>query len=296
MLNLLLIGYGKMGRIHAKSIIGSRSAKLCGIVDPNLDKELRYIDNVKIYNDLGEVKLDKKIDGVVVSSTTHSHYSIAQKLLDYKIPILIEKPLSTKLEEVNYITRECLKKNIVLQVGFVEIYNPVVNYLTNEKIKNIKKVEIFRFSEPVDESRNLENVMYDLAIHDISVFEYLFKLSNINILNSNTEIHNNKISKATVNFLSNNINVILKVSNRAKSKKRMWKITTDDSLYEINFLKKNILINNKKNNSQLIEFQEGLSSIDSQLNSFVKKIENTVIDREHLKNINKTHEFISLIN
>ena len=115
-----------------------------GIVDPNLDKELRYIDNVKIYNDLGEIKLDKKIDGVVVSSTTHSPYSIAQKLLDYKIPILIEKPLSTKLEEVNYITRS-LKKNMVLQVGFVEIYNPVVNYLTNEKIKNIKKLRSLGF-------------------------------------------------------------------------------------------------------------------------------------------------------
>lgn len=296
MLNLLLVGYGKMGNIHAKSIIESKSAKLYGIVDPNLDGEIGKINNVKIYNDLSKVQLDKGIDGVVVSSTTHSHYSIAQKILDYKLPILIEKPLSINLEEVIYLTKESLKKKIVLQVGFIEIYNPVVNYLKNNEIKNINEVEIFRFSGPVDENRNLENVLYDLAIHDLSVFDFLFSLDNTNILSSETKIHNNKISKAEINFLSNNISVNLNVSNRATHKKRKWKITTNDNLYEIDFLNKNILIGNKKNDSHLIELNEDISSIDNQLNSFIKKIKNNFIDKEHINNIHKTHEFISLIN
>ena len=271
MLNLLLVGYGKMGNIHAKSIIESKSAKL------------------------GKVQLDKGIDGVVVSSTTHSHYSIAQKIFDYKIPILIEKPLSINLEEVIYLTKESLKKKIVLQVGFIEIYNPVVNYLKNNEIKNINEVEIFRFSEPVDENRNLENVLYDLAIHDLSVFDFLFSLDNTNILSSETKIHNNRISKAEINFLSNNISVNLNVSNRATHKKRKWKITTNENLYEIDFLNKNILIGNKKNDSQLIQLEKDISSIDNQLNSFIKKIKNNFIDKEHINNIHKTHEFISLI-
>ena len=37
MLNLLLVGYGKMGNIHARSVMESKNAKLCGIVDPNFN-------------------------------------------------------------------------------------------------------------------------------------------------------------------------------------------------------------------------------------------------------------------
>ena len=72
---------------------------------------------------------------------------------------------------------------------------------------------------------------------------------------------NNRISKAEINFLSNNISVNLNVSNRATHKKRKWKITTNENLYEIDFLNKNILIGNKKNDSQLIQLEKDISSI-----------------------------------
>lgn len=295
MLNLLLVGYGKMGNIHAKSIIGSKSAKLSGIVDPNFNDKSSNINNVKVYNDLSKVELDKGVDGVIVSSTTDSHYSVAKNIINYKIPILIEKPLSTNLKEVKSLTKECLEKKIVLQAGFIETYNPVVSYIKNNEIKNIKEVEIFRFSEPVEQSRNLENVLYDLAIHDISVFDFLFTLDNINILSKETKTHNNKISEAEINFIANNISVNLNVSNRATHKKRNWKIKTDNNLYEIDFLNKNIFIGNKNKDSQLIKLDESVPPIDTQLNSFIKKINYKFIDKEHMNSINKSHEFISLI-
>ena len=295
MLNLLLVGYGKIGKIHAKSIIESESAKLSGIVDPNLDNKLKNTNNVKIYNDISEVKLDKQIDGVIISSTTHSHYSIAKKIINYKIPILIEKPLSINLKEVKSITKASLEKEVVLQAGFVETYNPVVNYIKNCNLENIEEVEIFRFSEPALESRNLENVLHDLAIHDISVFDFLYTLDNLNIVNSETENYDNKISTAKINFIAGDINVNLNVSNRAENKIRTWKIKTESNLYEIDFLNKKITTITKNNDSQLVELEGGTLPIDAQLNSFIRKINTNFIDIKHMNSIDKCHEFISLI-
>ena len=295
MLNLLLVGYGKMGNIHARSVMESKNAKLCGIVDPNFNDDLKNIYDVRVYNNIDKVKLDEGIDGVIISSTTNSHYSVAKRIINYNIPILVEKPLSINLKEVMNITQECLEKKIVLQAGFIEIYNPVVDYLKKNKLKNIEEVKICRHSEPSEENRNLENVLYDLAIHDISVFDFLYTLDNININGSKTETHKNKISNAEVDFTANNIRVNLSVSNRSKNKIRNWKIKTDTDLYEVDFLNKNILIKSKNNNTQLLNLNKDDLPIDNQLNSFIQRINNNFIDIEHTNSINKCHEFISVI-
>lgn len=296
MLNLLLVGYGKMGNIHARSVIKSKNAKLCGIVDPNFNDELKNINDVRVYNNIEKVKLDEGIDGVIISSTTNSHYSVLKKIISYNIPILVEKPLSINLKEVMTITKECLERKIVLQAGFIEIYNPVVDYLKKNKLANIEEIKIFRHSEPPEENRNLENVLYDLAIHDISVFDFLYTLDNASIIDSNTETYSNKISNAEVNFTANNIKVNLNVSNRSRNKIRNWKIKTDTNLYEIDFLNKNILIKSKNNTTQLINLNKDALPVDTQLNSFIQRINDNFIDIEHTNSINKCHEFISLIN
>ena len=49
------------------------------------------------------------IDGVIVASTTKSHYKIGKKILDLNIPVLIEKPVS-QTPEINLLLNQAKEK------------------------------------------------------------------------------------------------------------------------------------------------------------------------------------------
>ena len=96
-LNILLIGLGNMGKIHKRVIENNSQTNLFGIVDTSFKKKHEKINGVEYFNEIQLVNLDDGlIDAVVVSSTTRTHYKIAEKFLAKKIPVLLEKPISTK--------------------------------------------------------------------------------------------------------------------------------------------------------------------------------------------------------
>ena len=123
MLKLLLVGYGNMGKVHEKAIKNSDKALLYGIVDPKVSK-LKM--KVLLAKDISFVDLKNDIDGVIISSTTKTHYRIAKNAIENKIPTFIEKPISTNIKEVQELTNICLDENIILQTG--QLLFPIVGY------------------------------------------------------------------------------------------------------------------------------------------------------------------------
>jgi len=90
-LNILLIGLGNMGKIHKRVIENNSETNLYGIVDTSFEHEHEIINGVEYFNQLKLVNLDEGlIDGVVISSTTSTHYEVAEKFLERKIPVFLE--------------------------------------------------------------------------------------------------------------------------------------------------------------------------------------------------------------
>ena len=102
MQNLILIGYGKMGNAHRRTIEKSTKSDLIGIVDPQFANN-NSEQGIKCYSDLSEIDFDdSNIDGAIVASSTNSHYEIVKTLLLNKIPVLVEKPVTVKITAVSY--------------------------------------------------------------------------------------------------------------------------------------------------------------------------------------------------
>ena len=81
-LNILLIGLGNMGKVHKRVIENDDSTNLYGIVDISFKKKHEIVDGLEYFNDFHLVNLDDGlIDAVVISSTTSTHYKIAEKFL-----------------------------------------------------------------------------------------------------------------------------------------------------------------------------------------------------------------------
>ena len=101
--------------------------------------------DVKIYNDLEEL-LDK-IEAVIIATPPHTHYEICSRCIYKNINVLVEKPMTVNLKSSNELLKkyDSLEVKPLFQVGFVERFNPVIDFLTEivkeENIQNIFFVE-----------------------------------------------------------------------------------------------------------------------------------------------------------
>ena len=267
MLKLLLVGYGNMGKVHEKAIKNSDKALLYGIVDPKVSK-LKM--KVLLAKDISFVDLKNDIDGVIISSTTKTHYRIAKNTIENEIPTFIEKPISTNIKEVEKLTKICLDQNIILQTGLIENFNPAVIYLKKEDLSFTKEINIIRTSPPLDKKRELENVIHDLGIHDIGIFDHLYNLENSNLINKSLVKKNGMISEADITFLNKDIKINLKLSNIAEEKNRSWEIIGNNFSYNIDLLRKKVVKNFNGKEERKI-FEKSYQPIDLQLDKKLEK-------------------------
>lgn len=291
MLKLLLVGYGNMGKVHEKAIKNSDKALLYGIVDPKVS-QLKM--RVLLSKDITFVDLKNDIDGVIISSTTKTHYRIAKNAIENKIPTFIEKPISTNIKEVQELTSICLEENIILQTGLIENFNPVVMYLKKEDLSFTKEINIIRTSPPLDKKRELENVVHDLGIHDIGIFDHLYNLENFSLVDKSLVEKNGMISEADITFLSKDIKINLKLSNIAEEKNRSWEIIGNNFSYNIDLLKKKVIKNFNGKEERKI-FDKSSQPINLQLDDFLEKIRKKSPDKDHIAKSLNIHNFIDSI-
>ena len=291
MLKLLLVGYGNMGKVHKRAIENSDKALLYGIVDPKVS-QLKM--KVLLAKDIAFVDLKKDIDGVIISSTTKTHFRIAKNAIENKIPTFIEKPISTNIKEVEELTSICLDENIVLQTGLIENFNPAVIYLKKEDLSFTKEINIIRTSPPLDKKRELENVIHDLGIHDIGIFDHLYNLENSSLIDKSLVEKNGMISEADITFLSKDIKINLKLSNIAEAKNRSWEIVGNNFSYNIDLLKKKVIKNFNGKEERKI-FDKSYQPIDLQLDDFLEKIRKKSPDKDHIAKTLNIHKFIESI-
>jgi predicted dehydrogenase len=115
------------------------------------------------------------IDAVVVASPPASHAAIARAALEAGRHTLVEKPLTTSVEDAELLVETAARRNVQLMVGHTFEYNPAVR-----KLKDIVRSGVLGRILYVDTSRlslgryqRDVDVVWDLAPHDISIISYL---------------------------------------------------------------------------------------------------------------------------
>ena len=308
-LNILLIGLGNMGKIHKRIIENTKNVSLVGILDSSFPKEVSINNKIKRYNKFSQIKFeDEKIDGVVISSTTATHYDLAKKILALNIPVFIEKPVSTKINEVKELVEIAKRKNIILRAGLIEIYNPIFSHIKKLDLKDIISIHVYRHSQKVDKDRKLENVMYDLALHDISVLFYLFGDINLKLTGILTSTKNKTVESSELLLNHKKMNLLISTSRQSQLKIRKWNILAHDKLYQIDLIEKKIDVYQsgsvKFPNSNLVSEKSYFSTLSFanqpetaqiQFNAFISNIIHGNVDKEHLNILKKSHDFVSKV-
>lgn len=121
-----VVGVGQMGRHHARILSTLGPARLVGIADLNIDKarELGKAHGAPAFRSADEFPAETR--AVVIAAPTPAHHALAKSFLERGWHCFVEKPLTERVEDAEDIISLAREKNLVLQVGHIERFNPAV--------------------------------------------------------------------------------------------------------------------------------------------------------------------------
>jgi len=169
-----VIGTGALGRHHTRLYKECRGAELVGIHDNDPAVAARVAEefNTRAFSTIDE--LLQEVDAVSVAIPTTLHHLVVQRILENKIHVLVEKPLTSNVEEAQELVDAASSSGLILHVGHVERYNPVLECL--EKIPGPPRfIEAHRLAAYPPERPGLHprgtevSVVLDLMIHEIDI-------------------------------------------------------------------------------------------------------------------------------
>ncbi len=121
-----VIGVGYLGQHHARVYSELPGVELVGVVDINKERAKEVAERYFTSAFFDYQDLFGKVDAVSIVVPTVIHRDIAGRFIEQGINILIEKPVTTSLEEARELMEMANKKNVVLQVGHIERFNSAV--------------------------------------------------------------------------------------------------------------------------------------------------------------------------
>ena len=176
MKNVAVIGCGIWGKNIVRNFYNLNALHtVCDLDDDNIKKLKELYPDVHFTKDSNEVLNNPEIKAVCVVTPSHTHYKIVKKALEVNKHVYVEKPISTVSEEAKTLMELANSKNLVLMVGHLLMYHPVVNrlkMLVNEGFfGDIRYVQSDRLN--INRFKNDRSVMWDLAPHDVSMTSYI---------------------------------------------------------------------------------------------------------------------------
>ena len=240
-----VVGCGKMGQNHIR-ILSEMSGifDLIGFYDPDKTKE----KVARSYGINQYVSYDEMLvtcDAVTIACPTSMHKEMALKAAKEGKHALVEKPIAEDLHDTQEIISAFKKNELMLTVGHVERYNPVVTTLCEIlKSMDIVAIEIHRCS-PFDSRIYDVDVVSDLMIHDIDILvNGIMEEYPLNIFAFSKSVHNSRFADyahAVFSF-SNGVNAFVTTSRATEDKIRMIVVHALGAYIEADMLNKSLTI------------------------------------------------------
>lgn len=198
-LNISVIGTGHLGGIHVKLLAGQKDINLAGIFDTDSDRANKLAAE---YGCERFDSLQNAIDGsdaLVIASPTTSHFEIARQCIESGRHCFIEKPITSAYEEAGELIHLARKRDILVQVGHVERFNPAIAAIRKYDLDPMF-IEAHRLSQFRPRATDV-SVIHDLMIHDIDIMLWMVKSevveissNGVGVLTDTTDIANARIS------------------------------------------------------------------------------------------------------
>ncbi len=239
MLKVGIVGVGQFGQNHARILNESTKCDFVGLYDKNKKRaeEISSKLGTKSFKDFDSI-LDK-IDILFIVVTTISHFELAERALKKGIHVFIEKPITETLQQAKDLIRMADEKNLKIQVGHIERFNPVILEI-EDKVKNPIFMECHRIAPFTPRGTDIP-VVLELMIHDIDLILSFMdsKVKHISASGSGVMTKSIDIANARIEFEDGAVANIT-ASRISMKRSRQLRIFQKDGYFSIDFQDKKV--------------------------------------------------------
>jgi len=127
-IGIVVVGPGLIGKKHIALIRANPDTHLAAIVAP--DHPENHItsasEEVPLFHSLQHCVNAVKLDGVIIASPNAFHYEQARFCIEKNIPVLIEKPITSDIDEAIHLNKLVLDRKAKALVGHHRAYSPLL--------------------------------------------------------------------------------------------------------------------------------------------------------------------------
>jgi len=237
-----LIGLGNMGMNHLRILTMLKGVEVSFAFDPNpkATANAQKTYGITVSNELTEEAISG-LDGVIIASPTISHGNYIKMCAKHVNKIFVEKPLSSTHESSLDAISE-LGEDIVIQVGYIERFNPAVvslrSLIGTQRVLNVDFTRTNKVSSRITDV----DVIADLMIHDLDLA--LHMLGPVEQVEAYGFVNEDQVdyARAILKHKSGSFSTVT-ASRITEKRIREIEVTCQDMYIGCNLLSKEILIN-----------------------------------------------------
>jgi len=231
-----IVGVGSIGKNHARIYSALPGVEFSAILDTNREAAdaTSQEQGVAVATSLEEFA--SLVDAATVSTPTPHHYEIGKFLLSHGKHLLIEKPITETPDQALELVKLAKERAVILQVGHVERFNPVLSAL-EERLTKPRFIEAHRLSPYPFRSIEI-GVVLDLMIHDLEIILHLVRsrVKNIDAVGIPVLSKGEDIANARIRFESGCVANVT-ASRVSPEKMRKIRVFQEDAYLSLDYEK-----------------------------------------------------------
>ncbi len=284
-----VVGLGYLGKYHLEKYLKLNSVQVTAVSDIS-EKSLSHVRSTDISKFKDYRQVLEYVDAVSIVTPTETHYEIAKFFLENGKDVLLEKPITSTIEEADKLIEISEKNGNIFQIGHLERFNPAV-IACQKYLGEPMFIECLRISPYIGRSIDID-VVRDLMIHDLDIILSIVKSKIKNIHAVGVPILTDKVDIANARLVFESGCVVNITASRVSFKKeRKIRIFQENRYISLDYEKRaaKIYTLNKKGKKIIkpldflscfkmnkIRFPKKVDQLEHEINSFIECVKNRV--------------------
>jgi myo-inositol 2-dehydrogenase/D-chiro-inositol 1-dehydrogenase len=172
-----LVGTGRIGALHARTLKGSHLVSRLTVVDADQARAVEVARSVGAEQaESPQALLDSGVDALVIAAATPAHAQLLHLAADAAIPAFCEKPIALDLAATDKVIEHVERAGIFVQIGFQRRFDAGYRAARDAVVSGaLGDVQVVRLAThdpaPPPEAyiASSGGIWLDLAIHDFDI-------------------------------------------------------------------------------------------------------------------------------
>ncbi len=277
-----VVGVGYFGQFHAEKYAKMEDVELVGVVDVDASRAREIAKRYRTQPFFHYADLFQRVQAVSIAVPTPFHYSVTKECFLQGVDVLLEKPISSTLEEADELIGLSESKGLIFQVGHLERFNGALSGLEG-RLRHPLFIESHRLG-PFSGRGAEVDVVLDLMVHDLDILLSLVKakVKQFQAIGIPVLTHTPDIANARIEF-ENGCTANLTASRVSEEKIRKTRIFQPDGILSIDYFLQKLSFSKKgvppgrEKMPEMVTEEIPVKKIDlleTEIHSFLQRVRN----------------------